>query len=94
MRVGLLTVTLRLPGVSSLKEKRAIVRHLVASVARRGTAVAVAEIDELDEIQRATLRIAHLSNDVRRTESVLSKALEGLGKHRDVGVLSSDLEIL
>ena len=94
MRVGLLTVSLRLSGVSSLKEKRAIVRHLVAAVARRGTAIAVAEIDDLNDAQRATLRIAHLSNDVRRTESVLSKLLEGIGQQRDVAVLSSDLELL
>jgi uncharacterized protein YlxP (DUF503 family) len=94
MRAGLLTVTLHLPGVDSLKEKRSILKPLIAQLAQLGPAVAVAEIDHQDDLDRATLRIAHVSNDARRTESVLGKIESRLSHGPRFTVESSELELL
>jgi uncharacterized protein YlxP (DUF503 family) len=94
MRAGLLTVTLHLPGVHSLKEKRSIVKPLIAQISQLGPAIAVAEIAHLDDLDRVTLRIAHVSNDARRTESVLGKVEGKLSRESRFTVEASEVEVL
>jgi hypothetical protein len=92
MRAGLLTVTVHLPGVHSLKEKRSLLKPLIHRIDRLGPAVAIAEIDDQDCLTRATLRIVHISNDPRRTESVLDRILAMLDGCRDLLVEESVVE--
>lgn len=94
MRVGLLTLRLRLPAVASIKEKRSIVKRVIAAVERRGPAIAVAEADDLNTRDRTTIRIAHLSNDPRHTESVLMSLCCALELEKDCTVERSEMEIL
>jgi len=54
MRVGLLVLDLFLPGCTSLKEKRRVVRSLRDRIRHRHN-VAAAEIDHQDLHQRSTL---------------------------------------
>jgi len=94
MKVGLLTLRLHLPNTSSLKEKRSIVKGILADVERRGTAFAAAEVAELDTVDRATIRIAHVSNDPRHTDSALAQVLRALERGREYTVEASEEEIL
>jgi len=94
MRAGLLTVTLYLPGVHSLKEKRSILKPLINHVARLGPAIGIAEVGLHDDLTRAMVRIVHLSTDPRRTESVLEKVRANLGEGRRFVIEDSDLELL
>jgi uncharacterized protein YlxP (DUF503 family) len=73
MRVGLLTLSYRLYGLKSIKERRSIVRRLVAQVHAEGPAFAVCEIDPDGGLQRAAIRVAHLSEDAARTSTALAR---------------------
>lgn len=73
MRVGLLTLSYRLYGIHSLKERRSIVRHLVALVRAEGEAFAVCEIDPNAGLQRVSLRVAHVSTDAVRMNRALAR---------------------
>jgi uncharacterized protein YlxP (DUF503 family) len=57
MTVGVCTISLSIPGVRSLKEKRGVIKPLVAHV-RKEFNVSVAEVDDQDLWQSATLAVA------------------------------------
>ena len=94
MKVGLVTLYLRLPAMTSLKEKRSALRMLLTDIERRGPAFAAAEVDQLDDRELATVRVAHVSNDVRHTTSVLTKLCSRLEHRKDWTLEHYDLEIL
>ncbi|MBI1756735.1 MAG: DUF503 domain-containing protein [Fimbriimonas ginsengisoli] len=77
MVVGALELHLRLEGVGSLKEKRAIVRSLVDRLRRRFCA-SVAEVGDHDLWGNAAIGVAVVGADVRTVESVLSQVVEVL----------------
>lgn len=60
MLVGVCTITLRLHATQSLKDKRSIVKSLIARLQQRLN-VGVAEVGGLDEIGRAVIAIATVS---------------------------------
>ncbi len=66
----------------SLKDKRRVVASLKDRLHREHQ-VSVAEVDQLDSIQRAILGITMASNDARHARSVLDRILDGLRQHRD-----------
>ncbi len=74
MSVGLLTLEIHLPYSHSLKEKRAVLRKLRDRIRARFN-VAVAELDQQDAWQHATLGVASVSNSRPLLESVLSAVL-------------------
>jgi uncharacterized protein YlxP (DUF503 family) len=93
MPVGLLCVRLRLPGVRTLKEKRSVVVR-VLSRARREFSVSAAELDLLDDPKRALLGFAHLSNDSRHTDEVLTELLDEIQRDRDYYVEGHEASFL
>ena len=72
MVVGSQTWELSLPGCSSLKEKRAVVRSLKDRVSHRFN-VSVAETAHQDVHGRAQISVALVATDRRFAESVLDK---------------------
>lgn len=74
MYVGLFQAVLELPAVSSLKEKRQIVRSLKDRVSRQFK-VAVAEVDLLDSHHFAHLGGAYVSNSRDIAEGVMAKVI-------------------
>jgi uncharacterized protein YlxP (DUF503 family) len=93
MAVGILRVSLRLFGVHTLKEKRAILEGLLVRL-RREFNVSAAELAELDNPEKAVLGFAHLSNDGAYCDGVLQKVLERLLGSREFYVESHELEVL
>ncbi len=93
MRVGLLSLSLHLVGVNSLKEKRSILKRVVADVGRTPY-LAIGEVGAHDDLHRAELRIAHVTNDPRRTQSVLMKWARALEREDRIDVETVDVEIL
>lgn len=73
MVVASCTWELALPGCSSLKEKRSVVRSLRDRLRSRFN-VSVAETGMQDVHGRAELTIALVSSDGRQAESILDKA--------------------
>ena len=70
MVVGVVTLELHLPYARSLKDKRQVVERLKGRLRARFN-VAVAELDNQDLWQRATLGVVSLSNDQGHLAQVL-----------------------
>jgi uncharacterized protein YlxP (DUF503 family) len=65
---------LSLPASQSLKDKRQVVKSVLARV-RNQFNVAAAEVDSLDHRQMATLGFCCVSNDGRHAEQMLTQVL-------------------
>ncbi len=64
MIVGVMTAQLSLQGITSLKEKRSIVKSLIGRLQSRFN-ISVAEVDHQDSKSVAVLGVAIVSNDSR-----------------------------
>jgi uncharacterized protein YlxP (DUF503 family) len=87
MVVVSLTWELSLPGCSSLKEKRSVIRSLRDRL-RNAFNVSVAETALQDVHERAELTIALVASDGRMAESVLQKA-DRLVEGHDGAIITS-----
>jgi uncharacterized protein YlxP (DUF503 family) len=89
MYVGALTLDILLGDVRSLKQKRSVVRPIIAEVQRRYPAVAVAETGNQDLHRRAEIGIAVVSDSAGNCGEVL-EACERLVAYRpDIELLSA-----
>jgi uncharacterized protein YlxP (DUF503 family) len=70
--LALLTVTLRLEGARSLKDKRTVVRSLKDGVLSK-FAAAVVEIDGLDDATRSVIAFGGLASSRRQADALLAK---------------------
>src|SRR5690606_3836858 len=88
------TVELDLPGVASLKEKRSIVKSLVARLHREFN-VAAAEVALHDAWQSAAIGLALVSTSAGHAETMLERILRWIEIHRpDVEIVGHSQEIL
>ncbi len=87
MYVGALEVELHIGASGSLKDKRAVVRHLVES-SRRRFGVSASEIDHHDRWQRTGIGFAFVAPSASRVETVLDRVERFVWSHPDVTVLS------
>jgi hypothetical protein len=74
MVVGVCTIDLRIAGTDSLKGKRSVVRKIKERV-KHSFNVSIAEVEDLDKLQRVGLGIAFVSNDSGHVHSTLSKVV-------------------
>lgn len=93
MIVGTLRITLYLPGVGSLKEKRRIVKGLKDRLHARFN-VSVAESDHLDLWQKAELGVAVVGNETPHLHSVLDHVLSTIKMTGDLMVTDAEREVL
>ena len=94
MNVGICKVKLRLPDNLSLKGKRQVVKSLTARLKNKFN-ISVAEVEDIDLWQLATIGICFVSNDQRFTNEVLSKAVEMVVSNQgDYEMLDYEIEIL
>jgi hypothetical protein len=93
MTVGTCKVELQIPANRSLKEKRRVVKSLKDRVQGRFN-VSIAEVDRLDEYQRATLGIACVANDSRHVDEVLSKVVNFIEGNPDALVLDVEIDLV
>lgn len=64
MIVGVMTAQVHLQGITSLKEKRGIVKSLIGRLKSRFN-ISISEVDNQDEKTSAVVGIALISNDTR-----------------------------
>jgi len=94
MNVGVCKIRLRLPENLSLKGKRQVLKSIIARVGNKFN-VSVAEVDDQDLWQLATLGIGCVSNDKRYTNEVLSKVVDFIVNGRfEVEILDYEIEIV
>ena len=88
------TWELSLPGCSSLKEKRSVIRSLRDRL-RSKFNVSVAEVDDNEAWQLATLGIACVSNDSRHANEVLESVVAYIENGREeVELVTHQQEII
>ncbi len=94
MTIGLLTLHLRLPGCSSLKEKRSRLKPLLARLHREFN-VSAAEMERMDSWQEAVLACALVSNDSRHTQSALQNITRWIETSwPDVSLVDDQIELI
>ena len=93
MEVGILQFTLRIRGSRSLKTKRKVVRSIKDRLRARHN-VAVAEIDDQDLWQAATIGVTTCSNDSKRVAAELTRIVDTLRVHPDAELVDHQIEIL
>jgi len=94
MNVGMCRIRLRLPENLSLKGKRRVLKSITTRVGSKFN-VSVAEVDDHDLWQLASLGICCVSNDKRHANEVLSRVVDFITNSRfEVEILDYEIEIL
>ncbi|RMG87859.1 MAG: DUF503 domain-containing protein [Chloroflexi bacterium] len=92
--VGLCTIELYLPGMSSLKDKRRILKSLLTRM-RNTFNVAAAEVGHQDKWQVALISFTTVSNSAAYTQRVLEDVLRWIdGAFPDIQVMSEEIDLL
>ena len=94
MVIGVSQITLHLPDSQSLKDKRQIIKSLVARVRNRFE-VAIAEVEEQDRWQIAILGISYVTNSSQHADEVLGHVQRYIEETRpDLLVTNNETEIM
>lgn len=93
MTIGSCRVELRIAGNTSLKGKRRVIKSIKDRVQGRFN-VSIAEVDRLDDWQRATLGIACVSNDPRLVDEILSKVVNLIEGDADALLLDYEIDLV
>lgn len=91
MFVAVLQLDLRLPDATSLKDKRSVVKGLVADL--RKLNCSVAEVDHQDLWQRATLAVAAVAEGGFHARRMLRSAEREVERNPGVELLSSRVTV-
>jgi uncharacterized protein YlxP (DUF503 family) len=92
--VGLLTIELYVPGITSLKEKRGVVKPLLARL-RKEFNVSAAEIEDNDQLGHAVLGVACVSPSADYAHGLLTRVAESVAEWRlDANLVDYRIELL
>lgn len=86
MLVALCRFDLRIPGCTSLKEKRRVVKTLTAGI-RQKFNVSVAEVDHQDLWQRATLAVSTVAGEAFHAWRVVHEVERHLARNPAVEII-------
>ena len=94
MIIGISQITLHLPDAHSLKEKRQVIKSVMARV-RNQFEVAIAEVGEQDRWQIAVLGVTCVSNSSQHADEILSHVRRYIEESRpDIVVTDVESEIM
>ena len=93
MVVGVLRVRLSIFEALLLKDKRRVVKSLKDRLGAKHN-ISIAEVDDLDHRQAATLAVAMVANESRFVESALSKIVDEIRSNASASLLEYDIELL
>jgi len=92
--VGLLIIELYVPGITSLKEKRGVVKPLIARL-RKEFNVSVAEIEDNDQLGHSVLGVACVSASADYAHGLLTRVAECVTAWRlDAELVDYRIELL
>ena len=89
MYVAALTLDVLLGDVRSLKQKRGVVRPLVAELRRRYPGIAVAETGHLDLHRRSEIGVAVVSDTAGNATKLLDECERIVASHPEIELLSA-----
>ena len=90
--IGVCRVDFRIPGSSSLKDKRRVVKSIKERLKTRYN-ISIAEVGALEKRQRAELGIACIGSDQPRINSILTKVLDKIRSDPRISVIDIELDI-
>ncbi len=93
LHIGVLQFHLAIPYAASLKDKRSVVKGLKDRI-RRHYNVSIAEVDDLDIWNLATLGAVMAGSDVAYINSAMDKLIDTLEGLRDATLEDHQLEII
>jgi uncharacterized protein YlxP (DUF503 family) len=88
MYVGASRIELRIRDIRSLKEKRKVVKSIIADIGR-AYPVAIAEVDHQDLWQRADLGVAVVSGSPGHVDRMLTAVRSDLDRRTEIEVLDA-----
>ncbi len=92
--LGLCTVEFELPGVTTLKEKRSILKSLLTRLHNQFN-VSTAEIDYHDAVNASVIAFTLVTNDTRFANQTISTILNWIeAKYPDALIVNQEIEIL
>ncbi len=94
MYVGALTLDVLLGDIRSLKQKRSVVRPLIADVHRRFPGVAVGETGHLDLHRRAEIGVAVVSSTAAHAGEVLDACERFVAGRPEIELLTARQQLL
>jgi uncharacterized protein YlxP (DUF503 family) len=74
VKVGVCKLKIHIPGSRSLKDKRSVVKSLVMRLQKQFN-ISIAEVDDQDLWQIATIGLACVSNHTNHVDKVISAAI-------------------
>jgi len=92
MIIGTLELKLHAPWVSSLKEKRMVVKSLIAKTKNKFN-VSIAEVDEQDTHQTIILGIACVAGTVSQSDSILDHVINFIESSSEAEIVNIEREI-
>ncbi len=93
MFIGTAEIDLNLPGVNSLKEKRRIVKSLLARLQNKFN-ISIAEVENNDRYRSAGIGMAVVGNDKKHIDRVIAEVVGMIESHPEVVMLDYRVEIL
>ena len=94
MNIGICKIRLRLPENLSLKGKRQVLKSIITRVSSKFNVI-VAEVDDHDLWQLATLGVCCISTNKRHADEILSKVVNFIVNSRfEIEILDYEIEIL
>lgn len=93
MIVGVCEATFRAEWVTSLKEKRMVVKSLIERTRHKFNA-AVAEVDRQEEHKLFVVGFACVTNEARHADEMLRNILDFMEKNTEAELVSAEREIL
>lgn len=94
MYVGALTLDVLLGDVRSLKQKRSVIRPLIAEVRRRFPGVAVGETGNLELHRRAEIGVAVVSSTAANAGQVLDACERFVAERPEIELLAARRRLL
>ncbi len=92
--IGLCTVEFELPGVVTIKDKRSILKSLLARMHNQFN-VSAAEIDFQDALNASVIAFTTVTTDTRHVNQVISTILNWIEKnYHDALIVNQEIEIL
>ena len=94
MVIGVCTLELSIPTANSLKDKRSVVKSVVARL-RNEFNIAVAEVDMLDSWRSATIAAVTVSSDKDYAHGLLTRVALWVERHRlDCELVDYEIELI
>lgn len=91
MHIGVCKIKLYIPESQSLKEKRRVLKSLIARLKNKFN-ISVAEVDALDIHQSAVIGVVSVSNDAKFVNQILSQCVKFIDSNSSVVLIDYETD--